>query len=1130
MHAAGIGEPRGSRLVGRARELAQLEASLERVLSGRGDLILLTGEPGIGKTALAREFVNHAAACGATWAWGSCWDGGGAPAYWPWVQIGRALGRHADEAALRAALGEGAPWIAGLLPDLAGALGPAAEPAQLDCDQARFQLFDALATALATIAQQRPLVLVLDDLQWADASSLRALEFVARVLPDTPLLAIAAYRRIEAHARADLTAPLGGLARAATRLPLEGLTRDDVGRLAQARARGLAAAGSRPIAAGLVTSIHRATAGNPFLVDELVELLAARGRLHDDAAGERPLPLPDGVRDAIRRRLDPLGRSVQRALAAAAVIGADFELQPLATVLDQPPAAVLEWLEAPLRDGIVRLRRGADRFAFAHGLVRDTLLDSLDATSRAQLHRVTAEALEHVHRDDLDQHLAAIARHYLQAATEGGAERGVDYAVRAAQRAVGQFAYEEAARLYEGAIDVAASLPADERRAWQLAQGLGEARGRAGDVDGARSALRAAAEHARRLDDHERLAQTALARTLGAFSPGLVEPEIVRALEEALGRLEAGATAGEPLGRANIDALRCRLRVQLALSLYWSPDLARRERLVDEALGLARALYTAPAARTSRAERMLAERTLAFALAQGFVATWGPDTVARGLPISAEALELCERTNDAELGIELRLWRISLLLELDDRVRAEEEIEAFAATARRLGQRGMLVYVPLQRAMAAHMRGDLAQAERFNAEAAARSCDLPGSIAPLIADAQTYVVRRTQGRHLELEPLVRRNADRLPAMRRWRCELALALAELGRDDEARRELEQLAAADFEDIPRDALWLVAMSLLAELVALLGDRRRARRLYELLVPYEGRSVVSMGAAYLGPVARYLGLLAMTIGEHERALGHLETARSAAERIGARPAAVLTALDTAEVLVRRGAPQDVRRGRDLVEQVAPQAAEIGMAGAAARADALLARLREAAGATVAGEPRSLAQGRPERAVLRREQDVWLLEYGGREITLHDVKGLHHLATLLQHPGTPIAAVELAAATPGVTGATGTGSSDYRARVAELREELGEAQAFNDPERIARARERLELLAAEMAGAGVETSGAGERARINVTRAIKAAVLRIAKHDPELGRLLRRTVRTGAACAYRPDPGALLEWEVDR
>ena len=1114
-----MSDGRGPGLVGRQRELEELDAALDVALAGRGGLVVLTGEPGIGKTALARAFVERAAARGASWTWGTCWDGGGAPAYWPWVQIVRSLARAEDVATLGELLGDSAPWLASLLPELSHTFATPGHQTAMDSVQARFRFFDALTSLLSGAAERRPLVVVLDDLHWADASSLYALEFVARTLPDIPMLVVAAYRHVEAHARDELAAALGGLARMATRLPLEGLDRDAVARLAADRARGLGAGEPQGIPPRLVTAVHEASAGNPFFVDELVQLLARQGRLHDARAQGRPLPLPDGVRDAIRRRLASLDAASIEALSAAAVIGAEFRVATLASVLRVPPAEILQRLEAPYRAGFVVVLEPAC-FTFQHALVRDTLLESIGATRRAHLHRVTAEALEQLHRDDPEPHLAPIAHHFLHAAAEGGAERAVQYAARAAQRAVDQFAYEEAARLYERAFDVAASLPADDARACELQQGLGEALMRAGDVEGGQRALRTAAEHARRLDDPQRLAQAALASTLGTLSPGLVEGELVTLLEEALTRLDAVRRDDAPQ-RAREDALRCRLRVQLAHALYWSPQRERREQLVDEALALARAIFTGQAAQTSRDQRALADRTLAFALAQGFVAVWGPDTVTRGLPISMEALELCERTNDAELAMQVRLWRISLLLELDDPVRADEEIQAFLGTARRLGQPRMLLFDPLHRAMAAHLRGDLEAAARCTAEAEALARDVPGSLVPFVSDEQTFVVLRAQGRQRELEPLVRKNADRLPALRRWRCGLALVLAELGREEEARRELEHLAAAGFDDISRDGLWLVAMSLLAELCALLDDRPRAQRLYELLAPYEGRNVVSMGVAYLGPVARYLGLLAMTSGETERALGHLESARSAAERMGARPTIVLTALDAAEALVRRGAPGDARRARALVDGVEQGAVRQGLAGAVERVASLRGRLEPATGAA-----NGHGQANTLRAVLRREQDVWRIDYAGRSVWLPDAKGLHHLAALLASPGTPIAAVRLANGAPSANPA-GVRAAQ-RERAAELEEELDEARAFNDPERIARATEAFEALLAELPETAAGTGPAGERARLNVTRAIRASVRRIAEHEPELGHLLDSAIRTGSSCTYEPDPRVPLDWEV--
>ncbi len=1109
----------GRVLVGRGRELEQLDAAMTAALAGRGQLVVITGDPGIGKTALARAFVERAAERGVGWAWGTCWEGGGTPAYWPWVQIVRALLRGEDVAAVRAGLGTGAPWIAGLLPELEGALGPVAEPSDLNADQARFRLFDALVGLLGIVAARRPIVVVLDDLHWADASSVHALEFLGRALPDLPILAIAAYRHSEAHARPDLAPALGGVARVALRLPLEGLGRDDVGRMASARAHGLGPEDGAEIPQRLVAAVHDASAGNPFFVDELVQLLASQGRLRDEHAADDPLPLPDGVRDTLRRRLAPLPESSLLVLRAAAVLGAEFRVGTLARVAECEPVEVLERLDPALRAGLVVVARDASGFQFVHALVRDTLLSAIGVTERARTHVAVAEALELHYGEDVELHLIEIADHYLRGASEGGATRAVDYAARAAQHAIGQFAYEESARLWARAIDVAAALPADDRRSWQLHHGLGEALMRTGDIVAARQALREATDHARALEDPQALARSALAGTPPGFSPGIVEPQLVESLEEAM-ELMDGCVTGDAQRRATVDELRARLRVQLAVALFWSPELSRRQQLVDEAFGIARGIYGGAQAQRSRAERMLADRTLAFVLAQGFPSVWGPDTAERGLPISVEALELCERTNDLELAMQVRLWRINLLLELDDPVRADAEIETYSLTASRLAQPRTLIYAPLFRAFRATTRGQFADAERYVTEAFADPQVLGGSMGQLIADGQLFFIRRAQGRHHGDVPFLRANAERFPLMARWRLMLAVVLAETGALDEARRELDELAVDDFADISRDAPWLFAMALLSELCTMLRDRARARLVYDLLAPYEGRNVISIGAAYLGPVARYLGLLAMTLGEAERALGHLETARAAAERTGAPPMMVETALDAAEVLTRRGMAGDAERALGLVERVAPAAASMRMDGAIRRIADIRTRLPQPGGrreTTVGGQ----------LARLRREGDVWLLDYDGRSACVQDAKGMHHLAALLASPGTPIAATRLAGGTSEPDVVAG-GTSQQRELASQLRGELDEARSFNDPERVAQASAQLEELAGELAAAAARPREPAERARLNVTRALRAALRRISAHEPELGMLLQSSIRTGSSCEYVPDPAAQLTWEI--
>jgi hypothetical protein len=238
-----------------------------------------------------------------------------------------------------------------------------------------------------------------------------------------------------------------------------------------------------------------------------------------------------------------------------------------------------------------------------------------------------------------------------------------------------------------------------------------------------------------------------------------------------------------------------------------------------------------------------------------------------------------------------------------------------------------------------------------------------------------------------------------------------------------------------------------------------------------------------------------------------------------MGARPTVVLTALDTSDVLARRAAPGDWQRARALVQRVLDDPVAQRMHGALARAADLRARLGDAAAAT----DRATSSG-TVHACLRREHDVWLLRYEGRSVRLPDAKGLHHLATLLASPGTPVVSLALAGEPDGAT-AAGT----LRA-ARERGAGLEEAQASNDPERVASVRAEIESSAADRAAAGAVRGAAEERARIDVTRAITASLKQIAEHEPELGHLLQRTIHTGSTCTYRPDPRSPVDWEINR
>jgi tetratricopeptide (TPR) repeat protein len=1125
--------PAGGRLtVGRERELGELAEALDGALAGRGGLVVLLGEAGIGKTHLAEVLAARARERGANVAWGAGWDGGGAPALWPWTLLLRDLLAVLPPERVVAAAGRRAAALRTVLPELDADL-PAAPDAPVDPEEARFQLFDALGLIVRWAAAVRPLVLVLDDLHWADDASLRALEFVARTLPaGAPVLIAGTAREHAAGGSGGAGAGLAELAAAGRTIPLRGLAEDEVARLVDRRA-------GRPVPARLVRRVRAVSGGNPFFADELIRLLAAEGRLDDDAE----LPLPERVRAAVARRLSRLAPQTRRLLDVGAVLGAALRPATLAAAAGTDGPAVLRALGEALADGLVE-QRADGVYAFRHALVRDTVLHGLAPDDRVRLHGTVARALQAHYGPADEEHLAELAFHFLAAVPAIDAAEALGYALAAARGASARFAWSEAIALLERAAALGAELPAEPARDADLHQQLGEARMRIGDLPGARVAFGRAAALGRAVGDPARLARAALAAAPWGLSVGVVEGELVGLLEEAAAALDRAPDDAET------ESLRALTGARLASALYWSGERPRRVELARQALGRARALAARP-----DVDRVLRERTLAVVLTQAFLAGWGPDTVEAGLATSDEILALTRRTGLFEVELNVRSWRISLLFELGQAAAAEREIDHYGALAARLRQPRVEFFDPLHRAMAAAFRGNFADAEAHAARAAELGARVEGSIAPLLTAAQLGLLRVAQGRGAELEPFVQGFVDGFVAMPAWRVVLMAIKLQAGKPAEAREALERFVAHDLADLPRDNLWVVALAHLADVVAELGDADQARTVLGLLEPYAGRVAVSPEAAVGQPVTRHLGAAAVRAGEPDRALALLATAEAAARRLGTPVPLAHAALWRARALVARGGDGDAAQARAEAVRAAGLAARLALPHVEAPARALAAELGDAP----APAPALAAAGRAggDHAVLRREGDVWAVGLAGRVHHLRDAKGLHQLALLVSNPGLEVHAVDLsgageaggaAAAAGDVTGlsvrALGNGPAGpaldaeakraYRARLAELGEELDEATAFNDPERARRAREELDWLEAEIAravGLGGRDRPVGsdaERARVNVTRAIRGTVRRIAAADPELGRLLDTTVRTGTFCVYEPDPRFAVEWEV--
>ncbi len=1110
-------EPTGARrrvFVGRDDELHTLRARLAEAESGRGSLVALVGEPGIGKTRTVEELLARAALGDERVLWGRCPEHEGAPAYWPWVQALRGWIERAEPAELQGALGSSAAEIARIVPAVRERLPEVVASAGSDHEHSRFQLFDGIATFLRRASEQRPLVLVLDDLHWADEGSMMLLGFVAPEIRRSRLLILATYREIEMRRMAR---GLGEIARVGERITLTGFGRDEVGDFLHRSA----AIDPRP---ALVEDLLRVTEGNPFFLNEMVRLLRVEGRLDDETLGETAQKLPDEVREVIRRHLRPLSDDDRRLLTIAAVLGREFDLAALQLACELPGDRLLERLEAARAAGLVgEIAETVGRYRFVHVLIRETLYGDLTPVRRAELHRRVGLALEALHAGSHDPPLAELARHFYYAAPVGEAEKAVDYARRAGKHALGLLGYEDAVRHYERSLEALVLQPPDELRRIALLLALGDAAWRAGDLEKARDAFERAMRSARALEAAEPFARAALGLGRMTTETGTPDHTLIAALEEALSGL---GTRDTPIAAA--------ITARLAMALYFTTRAEeRRTRLSADAVAMAR--------------RLDDPKALIPALITHHFMVWGPGDVDERLAITAEGLRLSEKLADPQPAFELRRWRILDLLEKGRLTEMDREIDDYARRAEDVRLPVYRWHARLTRAMRVLLAGHYDEAAWRSAELMAERPDGPPSPRGQCYLIQMFLVLREHRRLAELDVPFKMLARHYPAMPIWRCGLALLRAELGRDAWARTLIAPLAAEGFATLPRDGNYIPALSLLAELAHHLTERSWAEVLYPLLLPYGDRVVVAgPSAGCYGAAARYLGLLAETLGRRADAARHYETALAMNERIASRPYVAYTRHDYARLLFADG---EEARAAELLESAARTADELDMP-----------RLRvsvQTLARTHTVRP-AAPQAAPSVAVLRRDGDEWTVAFGGDSFRLKEVKGFAYLATLLRNPGQEFHALDLGGRTAAASGSPsaremateGLTARDlgdagevldaearaaYKERLHDLREELEEAKSADDVERAARAESEIEILTRELAravglgGRSRRTGSAAERARLNVTRSIGAAVKKIGACSPGLAEHLAAAVRTGLFCIYDPDPRLPVRWQLD-
>ena len=816
--------------VGRARELAALDDALGDALGGRGRILLIAGEPGIGKSRLVEELAARARGREAQVLIGRCWEAGGAPAYWPWVQ------------ALRGYLHDG---------DLAE-LVPGREVAALDSEGARFRLFEAVGSFLRQAAESRPLVVVLDDVHAADEPSLLLLRFVAREIAASRMLIVGAFRDVDPTLSDPLTSALAELVREphTSQIALDGLSERDVAEYIEL------AAATRP-ADELVAAIHAETEGNALFVAEVVRLLDAEGRLDETGAA---LGIPPSVRAVIGQRLGRLSPACRELLSSASVLGREFRLDALAQLGGLDRADMLDLLdEAASERAVVDVPGSPGRLRFAHALIRDTLYDDLAPARRLRMHARAGAALEAAYAADLEPHLAELARHYVAAAPAGFGETAVDYARRAGDRAVGQLAFEEAERHYETAL----ALVGDAVTRCELLVALGEARARAGDRERAKEAMYEAAQLAERHGLREQLGRAALGyggRIIWDVSRD--DARLVPLLERALDAVDE-----------DDSPMRVRLLARLAggplRDASFPPE--RKARLSEEALAMARRLQDDNA-------------TLAYAMHGYILGHHSPDHVRAQLELATELIEVAGRAGDKERVFDGHEERFDALVELGDVEAARAELAAMARVARDLRQPSQAWLVGAHEALLALFAGSLEEAERLVEAARDLGERTQGWNATVTHRLQLYALRREQDRLGEIEDLIRRSVAEFPTYPIVRCVQTHVLAALGAHDEARAALETLTRGRCAALPFDEEWLVSTCLLADAAVALGASRSSTVLYELLAPYDDHVAISYPEVSIGAVALRLGALAATIRRGDDARRHFADALAMHDRIGA------------------------------------------------------------------------------------------------------------------------------------------------------------------------------------------------------------------------------------------------------
>lgn len=891
--------------VGREQVRDRLAQVWEKAAGGARRVVMVAGEPGIGKTRLATYLALKAHGEGARVLYGHCDEDMGA-SYQPWVQALGGLIEHCASGVLSAHVDRQGGELARLVPELARRVPDVPAPRLSDPETERYLLFAAIVDLLARATAAEPMVVLLDDLHWADKPTLLLLRHVAANATDSRLLLVGTYRDTDTAAGHPLTSLLADLRREQGMewVQLSGLAQPEVEELiAAAAGHELDADGIR-----LAQALRRESDGNPFFMAEILRHLLESGGIvqRDDgrytvSADITDLGIPRSVRDVIGQRVHRLGEDAMEALSAAAVIGREFDIDVLSAATGHTEDELLVSLEAAIAGSVLRENpQSPGAFVFAHALINHTLYENLSRTRRARLHARIAAAIEQLAGDDVDNRLGELAHHWAAATRSIDPTKAVAYARRAGERALAQLAPDEALRWFRKALEQLASHPGRDAERCDLLILTGEAQRQAGEP-AYRETLFNAGTIANRLADPDRIARATLANTRWwGSNAGVIDAQRVSTLQEALA---AGPS----------EIQRLRLMAQLASEVYLNWDFDRDVRpLIDQAI---------EGARKTADTRVLAE---VLALISATI-SGRPDLLGERRELGAELYELTQALDDPHLQCLCALWQFINAMEIADTAGAAGCWQRIDELADRTGQPWMKWVSLVFATVRAQLAGDLTSTETLAADAVKVGIACGQTDALTYSGAQICTLRYEQGRLNEIIEGHLAAGDIVPGISAMRATPTFYLAELGRLDEAAPRLTAAAHDGFAVLPKDAFYLYSLAHYAQVAVRLGDIPTAATIYDLVLPYRALLIHDIAVVY-GSAELILGELATALGRYDDAEQHFAAAAGLHERIGARLILARTRLRHADMLLRRQTRADYERAQELLVVVLADAQQLG------------------------------------------------------------------------------------------------------------------------------------------------------------------------------------------------------------